>query len=81
MILWTESDGQYKTRIRVSSDMSGKKYDYIIKMPHKEFTEALRKWKDGQLIQVAFPNLPAHEREIIKTGISPEEWESLGGDE
>lgn len=32
-------------------------------------------FKDGELIQDAFPNLNAAEREFILTGITPEEWE------
>ena len=31
-------------------------------------------WKSGKLIQDAMPNLTADEREFIKTGITPDEW-------
>jgi hypothetical protein len=31
------------------------------------------------LIQDIFPNLPHGEREFIKTGITPQEWEELFG--
>ena len=31
------------------------------------------------LIQHIFPNLPHGEREFIKTGITPQEWEELFG--
>ena len=42
--------------------------------------EQIAAWQSGTLIQNAFPNLSADEREFIKTGISPEEWEQfLGG--
>ena len=34
-------------------------------------------WKDGVLIQDAFPQLDCGEREFIKTGITPAEWASL----
>ena len=34
-------------------------------------------WESGTLIQDAMPNLSADEREFIKTGITPEEWEEL----
>tara|TARA_R100000773_G_C4199947_1_gene102780 strand:- start:762 stop:974 length:213 start_codon:yes stop_codon:yes gene_type:complete len=30
-----------------------------------------------RLIQDAFPNLSADEREFIKTGITPEEWDNM----
>jgi len=45
-------------------------------------TEAqLDAWASGELIQNAFPNLSADEREFLKTGITAEEWESLFGGE
>ena len=34
-------------------------------------------WKDGALIQDAFPQLNSGEREFIKSGITPAEWKSL----
>jgi hypothetical protein len=33
----------------------------------------------GVLLQDAFPNLTADEREFIKTGITPEEWDEYFG--
>ena len=42
----------------------------------------LDRWRQGELIQVAMPNISADEREFIKTGITPEEWdEAFGGEE
>ncbi len=38
--------------------------------------EQLSSWESGTLIQNAMPNLSADEREFIKTGITPEEWDS-----
>ena len=38
--------------------------------------EQLSSWENGVLIQNAMPNLSADEREFIKTGITPEEWDS-----
>lgn len=32
-------------------------------------------WANGALMQDAMPNINADEREFIKTGITPEEWE------
>ena len=37
--------------------------------------EQIQKWQQGELIQNAFPNLSASEREFIKTGITDEEWD------
>ena len=42
--------------------------------------EQLKNWQQGMLIQNAMPNLMADEREFIKTGIMPEEWDALFSD-
>jgi hypothetical protein len=36
---------------------------------------------EGVLIQYAMPNLTAGEREFIKTGITPQEWDDMFGGE
>lgn len=33
----------------------------------------------GLHIQDAMPNVPAHDRKFIKTGITPEQWDKLFG--
>ena len=38
--------------------------------------EQLRAYEEGALVQEAFPNLSAAEREFILTGITAEEWET-----
>ena len=37
-------------------------------------------YEQGLLIQQAFPDLTPEEREFIKTGITPEEWDATFGD-
>jgi len=39
--------------------------------------EQLDRWAAGELIQNAMPELTADEREFIKTGVTPEEWENV----
>ena len=34
-------------------------------------------WQHGKLVQEAFPQLNADQREFIMTGISAEEWDTL----
>ena len=43
--------------------------------------EQLDLWQGGKLIQNVFPHLNADEREFIKTGCTPAEWDSLCGNE
>jgi hypothetical protein len=38
-------------------------------------------WMEGTLIQNAMPNVSAEDREFIKTGITPEEWNATFGEE
>jgi len=42
--------------------------------------EQMRKYETGrELIQNCFPDLDAGEREFIKTGVTPEEWQKTFG--
>ncbi len=41
--------------------------------------EQITNWENGEMIQNAFPNLPVGEREFIKTGVTPKEWEDMFG--
>ena len=36
-------------------------------------------WEKGELIQDAMPNLTPDEREFIKTGVTPDEWDDIFG--
>jgi hypothetical protein len=36
-------------------------------------------WERGELIQDAMPNLTPDEREFIKTGVTPDEWDDIFG--
>ena len=39
-------------------------------------------WRNGELVQNAFPNLTASEREFIISGMTDEEWdEAFGSDD
>ena len=39
--------------------------------------QQLDSYAQGALLQNAFPNLSADEREFLKTGITAEEWEAM----
>lgn len=38
-------------------------------------------WEKGEMIQDAMPNLTVAEREFIKTGVTPDEWDEIFGDD
>jgi len=43
--------------------------------------EQLTAWENGMNIQQAMPDLSAEEREFVKTGMTPTEWNELFGEE
>lgn len=51
-----------------------------IPMTKEMFERAEAQWKAGELIQNAFPRLDPEQREFIKTGVTPAEWERTFGD-
>ena len=51
-----------------------------IPLTEAQFNAAYTAWQSGTLIQNAFPTLNADQREFIKTGITPEEWNRMFGE-
>jgi len=43
--------------------------------------EQVAAWQGGVLIQDAMPQLSAGEREFLKTGVTPQEWDEMFGEE
>jgi hypothetical protein len=76
----TEIIGEAKTLVRKASQLTGKLTEMLIGINFNDFVKAFDAWDTGELIQNAFPTLSADEREFIKTGISPEEWEAMFGE-
>lgn len=64
-------------QITRTSPFTGKVHTREINVSERQ----LKRWQDGDLIQNAMPNLSADEREFIKTGITPDEWEETFGKE
>ena len=62
-------------QITRKSPFSGKINSMEIDVTDQE----LMNWHNGMLIQHAMPNLSVDEREFIKTGITPSEWEATFG--
>ena len=55
------------------SPLTGEVNSMEIKMDPADYLA----WKQGELIQNALPYLSADEREFIKTGITPSDWETM----
>jgi len=43
--------------------------------------EQVAAWQGGVLIQDAMPQLSNDEREFLKTGVTPQEWNEMFGEE
>lgn len=66
------------------SILTGNVNSMILPIDGETFDRCFKAWKDGALIQHAFPMLDFNEREFIKTGITPDEWNryvTVGDDE
>lgn len=50
-------------------------------VPFAIFEECWFEWKGGAMVQSAFPMLTANEREFLISGILPEEWDTMFGEE
>ena len=50
---------------------------YIHSMEIDVTEEQLKRWRDGELIQVALAHLDSDEREFIQTGITRDEWRQM----
>jgi hypothetical protein len=61
------------------SPFTGKTNTLDLPIGEHDFHQAIARWNDGAMIQDAFPMLNAGEREFIKTGITPQEWDNLFG--
>lgn len=62
------------------SPLSGKVNEMTINVSPWEYEAGMDAWQAGAYIQDVFPMLNADEREFIKTGITPAEWESMFGE-
>lgn len=77
----TEIVGEAKVLVEKTSTLSGKLTKMLIGIDFNDFVKAFQSWDSGELIQNAFPTLSPDEREFIKTGISPQEWDAIFGEE
>lgn len=58
---------------------SGKMHQMVLEIDAAEFTKMMDNYRRGALVQDAFPNLGAGEREFIINGVTPKEFEELFG--
>lgn len=68
--------------LKRTNDIDGKEYSMELPFTVEQFylTEEMRE-NTGALIQDVYPTLTADQREFIKTGITPELWEKMFGND
>jgi hypothetical protein len=64
-----------------TSPFTGKVNTMELPISEATYTLCMLAWNAGDMIQDAFPMLDAGQREFIKTGITPQEWDALFGSE
>lgn len=63
--------------LTMRSLISGQEHTREIPLSFVEYSRCCERYAQGALIQDAFAMLSPEDREFIKTGITPEEWEAL----
>jgi hypothetical protein len=73
--------GEGKCLVTLFRFMDDKILDMEMPLGASTFRGCLTKWQRGAMIQNAFADLNADQREFLMTGITPEEWASMFGEE
>lgn len=73
--------GADHTKVTCMNKITGKLTEIILKLSFQELYVAKAKYDQGAMIQDVLPELTPDERELLLTGITPEEWEELFGKE
>jgi len=63
------------------SPFSSKDNTMIFEVTLEKFEKSLYQWKNGSMIQNAFPYLDADEREFLLTGSTSDDWQKIFGAE
>jgi hypothetical protein len=69
----TTEKGMLVSRV---SRLTGKSHSMILNITPNQ----IENYKNGVVVQDAFPNLNADEREFFMNGITPEEWDRFFGE-
>lgn len=64
-------------QVTAVSDMTGDVATMDLNITPEDFEIGMTVWNDGELLQRAFPTLNAGEREFLKSGIHPKEWDAM----
>ena len=63
-----------------TSQLTGRRHVRTLPIEETQYVVGLFAWMAGALIQNAFPTLSPEDREFIKTGITPDEWDDVMDD-
>ena len=59
------------------SMLTNTEHTRFIPLTEQAFEACVVNWRKGMLMQDAFPMLNSDQREFVKNGITPEEWDNL----
>jgi hypothetical protein len=77
MVIAVEQVTDESIVVVAKSDFSGRITHREIEIQLEKFEKGMDAWNNGKLIQKAFPDLSASDREFIKSGITDEEWNEM----
>jgi len=60
---------------------TGQMNEMALPITQWEYDAGVEAWQNGAYIQDAMPTLNAEQREFVKTGITPQKWAELFGEE
>jgi len=70
------------TQVKLQAEGMLGKTEFTLPIGLAEFDAGMRSYDAGSLVQEAFPQLNADQREFLMTGFTPELWDAtFGGDE
>ena len=69
------------THLTRTSELTGKVHTMELPITEEELDAGLWDMQEGAFVQEAFPMLDPDQCEFIKSGITAEEWKTLGGDD
>jgi len=77
-ILETKALGNDKTEISLIRFFDGQVLHFVVPVGRDTFRACLQQWHKGALVQNAFPDLNANQREMLMTGFTEAEMDELG---
>lgn len=80
MLTSIETTSPTTVKVNARCDLDGSETSMVFTMSESEFMGRYNRWQGGAMVQDAFDNLAADEREFLMTGITPDKWNAMFGE-